>query len=629
MRKGTFYQKGITILEKGVQFVFKIENEAKKIEIGLWAGEKELERIEVPKEYRQGQLYSVVLEKLPEHADSYCYYADGALIADFYAKALAGLREYGAEKKAIRYLFPKQEYDWSGDTTPSYTYGQLIIYGLHVRGFTKHTSSGVKRKGTFAGIREKIPYLTELGITAVDLMPAYEFDEIEKKEGKYQKDPVETTVNYWGFKEGYYYAPKSAYSYSGDTVTEMKDMIKALHKAGIEVIMQFYFPGKVNCSEIAEILRFWVNEYHVDGFHLLGERIPEEVIGADPLLKRTKLIGNHFPAADNLSLLKSGFEKNTALWRYDFTYDIRKALKGDEGCMSSLLSHLQDNPDGIGAIHTIAGYDGFTLNDLVTYERKHNEENGEENQDGTDYNCSWNCGVEGKTRKRSIQLLRRKQMKNALALVMLAQGTPYLRSGDEFGQTQGGNNNPYCQDNEVTWLDWKLQKSNRDFFDYARALIAFRKEHVVFHREQRLKGLDYLGYGCPDISFHGEDAWKPVLEHYSRCVGVMYSGKYALNDKGQADADFYVAINMHWEPHEFALPKSEKEKEWQLCLDTAAIGGFIGSGEEDESDKKEEIISSGKIVVEERSIVVCMSGKRKAVKTEKNETAKSEKKQGK
>ena len=605
MRKGTFYQKGVTRLENGIQFVFKIEESAKEVQIGIFAGEKEVQRVTVPEAYRQGQLYSVVLEKLPKGADSYCYYADGEPVSDFYARGVIGMREYGKEKENLRYLLNQKDYDWEMDETPGHLYGRSVIYGMHVRGFTKHSSSGVRKKGTFAGIREKLPYLKELGITAVELMPAYEFDELEKTEEKYQREVTDSRINYWGFKEGYYYAPKSAYAYGNDAAAEMKDMIKALHKAGMEVLMQFYFPKSVNKSEIPEILRFWVMEYHVDGFHLLGENVPADILGTDPLLKKTKLIGNGFPVAEASPGRKAALERNLGLWRTEFLYDMRKALKGDEGCLPAMITRLQDNSEEAAVINAIAGYDGFTLNDLVSYERKHNEENGEENRDGNDYNCSWNCGVEGKTRKRTVQQLRRKQMRNALALVFLSQGTPYLQSGDEFCQTQDGNNNPYCQDNEVTWLDWKLLKTNRDFYDYTRNLIAFRNAHAVFHREQRLKGLDYLGSGCPDISFHGEDAWKPVFEYYSRCTGVMYSGKYAVNDDRCEDSDFYVAFNMHWEPHEFALPKLQKNKQWQVCIDTSLPGGFCEAEE-----KAEEPIKAGRIVTEERSIVVCQAVKK-------------------
>lgn len=610
MRKGTFYQKGVTILEQEVQFVFQIEKMTENVEIGIFAGKKELQRIAVPKTYRQGALYSVRLT-LPKEADGYCYYADNELVPDLYAKGVLGLKDYGREKKEVRYLLPRQAFDWEGDCAPAYAYSDSVVYGIHVRGFTRHTSSGVRKKGTFAGIKEKLSYLTELGITAIELMPAYEFDEVELLDEKYQDEARGCRINYWGFKRGYYYAPKSAYAYTEDAPAEMKDMIKAAHRAGIEVWMQFYFPKTMNRSEIPEILRFWVTEYHIDGFHLLGEELPTGMIGADALLKQTKLVSDYFPMDEiypqhqKYQRPESGHKKNLAFWKNDFTYDMRKALKGDEGCISPLAFHLQDNQEHAGVINTIAGYDGFTLQDIVSYDRKHNEANGEDNKDGNDYNCSWNCGVEGKTRKRTIQLLRRKQMRNALALVFLSQGTPYLQSGDEFGQTQNGNNNPYCQDNETTWLDWRLLKNNRDFYEYVRSLIAFRKAHAVFHRELQLKGLDYLGCGCPDISLHGKDAWKPLLEHYSRQLGVMYSGRYAVDRNGCADADFYVALNMHWEPHEFALPKLPKDKCWKICLDTSIASGFLT----DETEAVKEIPKNA-IVAEERSIILCQSVKK-------------------
>ncbi|WWR17385.1 alpha-amylase family glycosyl hydrolase [Lachnospiraceae bacterium JLR.KK008] len=580
MRDKSYYPKGVTVVDRGIQFVFKIEEPAADIKIGIFAGERELMRVPVSESCRQGQMYSVLLEDLPEKADSYCYYADGREICDFYARGVVGMRCYGQEKGALRYELPRGSYEWGDEVRPLHSYGQSVIYGLHVRGFTKHTSSAVKKKGTFAGVREKIPYLRELGITAVELMPAYEFDEIDKTESTYQKE-AEIKINYWGFKAGYYYAPKSAYAYGRNAAAEMKDMVRELHKAGIEVLMQFYFPEKTAAAEIPDILRFWVEEYHIDGFHLIGGDAPVVILATDPFLKDTKLIGTHLPLEKIYPKKKGSWNRNLAFWRESFPYDMRKALKGDEGCINAMLSHLQDNEEKAGVVNAIAGYGGFTLQDLVSYDRKHNEENGEENKDGESYNNSWNCGVEGSTRKRSIRLLRRQQMRNALGLVFLSQGVPYLQSGDEFGQTQNGNNNPYCQDNSVTWLDWKLLKSNQDFVDYTKKLIGFRRNHAVFHREQVLKGIDYLGYGNPDISFHGEEAWKPALDHSSRHVGVLYCGKYAQNKGGEKDSDFYVVYNMHWEPHEFALPKLRKEMEWKLCMDTSVPTGYLSEEEEE------------------------------------------------
>ncbi len=567
IRKGSFYPRGVTAVDGGVQFVFQTQKTNAEVSIGLFAGERELARISVPEELRHGLLYSVVIEGIPKRADGYRYYEGGKLLCDRYARGVIGMRRYGKERGELFYALPGKAYDWGDDRPLRRPYSASVIYGLHVRGFTKHASSGVAHKGTFAGIREKLPYLQALGITAIELMPAYEFDEVEKTESPYQKE-AGTRLNYWGFKPGYYYAPKSAYAHDKNASAEMKDMIRALHKAGIEVLMQFYFSGGGNASEIPDILHFWAEEYHIDGFRLIGEKIPSDTLAADPFLRETKLICGEIPLPGN-----GGDDlypnRGLALWRQDFACAMRRALKGDDGSLEGMLYHLRDKEERAGVVNAIASYDGFTLCDLVSYDRKHNEENGEDNRDGSDYNYSWNCGAEGRTRKRAIQSLRRKQIRNALALLFLSQGTPYLRSGDEFGQTQGGNNNPYCQDNPVTWLDWKLTQANAWLLDYTRRLIAFRRAHTVFSREYPLHGADYLGYGCPDISFHGEEAWKPELYPGTRNVGVLYSGKYAQTQSGIADNDFYVAFNLHWEEHRFALPRLPKGMRWRLCMDTA------------------------------------------------------------
>lgn len=613
MRRKSYYPKGVTAVDGGIQFVFRTGKPAANIEIGIFAGEKELMRVPVSESCRRGQLYSVILENLPGKADSYRYFADGKEICDPYARGVAGMRCYGKEKGAPRYLLPAPLYDWEEDRHPGYCYGQSVIYGLHVRGFTKHTSSGVRKKGTFAGIKEKLPYLKELGVTAVELMPAYEFDETERTESVYLKE-AETKINYWGFKEGYYYAPKSAYAYDKNASAEMKDMVRALHKAEIEVLMQFYFSEKTEPGEIPDILRFWVEEYHIDGFHLIGGNVPVVMLATDPLLKETKLICSHLPLEEIYPEKNHVWKRNLAFWRESFPYDMRRALKGDEGCLESMLAHVRDNEEKAGVVNAIAGYGGFTLLDLVSYDRKHNEENGEENKDGEDRNYSWNCGVEGPTRKRSIRLLRRQQMRNALGLVFLSQGVPYLQSGDEFCQTQKGNNNPYCQDNAVTWLDWKLLRTNKDFYDYTRNLIAFRKAHAVFHREQTLRGMDRFGYGNPDISFHGEEAWKPALDYTSRYVGVLYCGKYAKNNDREEDSDFYVVYNMHWEPHEFALPKLQKGMEWKLCMDTSLPTAYPEGGGDVIS------ASDGIALAGERSIQIYQAEKKEENQNESLET---------
>lgn len=609
MKKGKYEPKGVSASAQGVQFVFQIEKTQGAVAIGIFSGEKELQRIPVPESCRFGRLYSVILETVPKEADSYCYYVDEKPVLDFYAKEVYGMKAYGEEKNSLRYRLSLPEYDWEGDAPLQRPYHETVLYGIHVRGFTHHSSSGVRKKGTFAGIVEKLPYLKELGITAIELMPAYEFDEWEAdKENVPYQEQEKFRINYWGFKRGYYYAPKSAYAFSKDAVMEFKDMVKALHSAGIEVLMQFYFQKSEMFSEIADILRFWISEYHIDGFHLIGTEIPVRALTLDAFLQGGKLIFTDLSEQDLYPQQKLVHEKNAAIWKNAFTFDMRRALKGDEGSMEAMLFWLRDNGRDAASIHTIAGYEGFTLRDLVSYEQKHNEANNEENRDGNDYNASWNCGVEGVTRKKSIRQLRLGQMRNALTLVFLSQGTPYLQSGDEFGQTQGGNNNPYCQDNETTWLDWKLLRTNRTFYEFVRALLAFRMEHGVFHGEKALQVMDYLSVGCPDISFHGKEAWKPDTEAWNRHAGVLYCGKYARQKDGKTDCDFYTAYNMHWEEHEFALPKLKKGLVWKLCLDTALVDGGMQEMEAEEMYA----LPGSQILTKERSIRVYCSVKKEA-----------------
>lgn len=593
MRKGNFYPKGVTATGKSFQFVFQINPPARDVRIAVCAGEKELMNITVPDDCRHGRMYSVLVEDIPREADSYLYYADGIVVPDLYARSVWGMRDYGQEKGAVRYRLPERGYDWAGDRAPGRPYSESVIYGVHVRGFTKHTSSGVKKKGTFAGIQEKIPYLKELGITAVELMPAWEFDEFERVPGQYQKDEREK-INYWGFKQGYYYAPKSAYAYGSDAVREMKDMVRALHKAGIEVLMQFYFPDDFPAGEVPDILHFWAEEYHMDGFHLIGKRLPPSLLSFDPFLLDTKLIFEYFSEEEIYGEVGNVPGKNLGFWQEGFTRDMRRALKGDGGCARAMLHCLRNNVGNAGIINSMAGYNGFTLMDLVSYERKHNEENGEDNRDGAEQNYSWNCGAEGRSRKRTVQALRQKQIRNALSLLFLSQGTPYLQSGDEFGQTQEGNNNPYCQDSDVTWIDWRLLRSGRKLYAFTKHLIAFRLAHGVFRQEKPLKGMDYLSHGCPDISVHGREAWRPSLDGDSPCAGVMYCGKYVKDKNGREDSSFYIAYNMHWEPHEFALPKISRDMQWHLCLDTALS--------ETVEEAEEEIRAGSVIVADGRSV---------------------------
>ena len=288
------------------------------------------------------------------------------------------------------------------------------------------------------------------------------------------------------------------------------------------------------------------------------------------MLGNTKLFYTDFSCDEIYDNSDIPAYKNLAVYNDDFMYAVRHFLKSDEGSLLPALGSLRKNPRQTGVINYVTNYSGFTLADLVSYDRKHNEDNGEENRDGENYNVSWNCGFEGRTRKKSVQELRGRQMKNAMLLLLTSQGTPMIVSGDEFGFSHGGNNNPYCQDNGVSWLNWRLQETNQEFFSFVKQAIAYRKKHPVLHRPDELAMMDYIACGYLDLSYHGEEAWKLKADNLSRQAGLMYCGCYAKTDRKNDDNFIYIAYNMHWEEHDFALPSLPAGLKWTRVLDTAA-----------------------------------------------------------
>lgn len=611
----TIYPLGVQFTSEGLHISMIFEA---KTECGILLYDrqhKEGIRIPFPPENHKGKIYSMLLKGYQDRNCSYLFYQGEELFQDPYAKAILYSGKYGQKKDAFSHCKASEKtYDWEADKAPMIPFEDSIFYMLHVRGFTKHKSSGVKAKGTYQGIVEKIPYLKELGITAVLFMPTYEFDEIilppEKKQPLTMEQAVASykepilpdeeadktfRLNYWGYKEGLYYVPKYAYAATKDAVTEYKDMVKALHQNGIEVIMQFYFPPSVSHMNMLEILKFWVVEYHIDGFQLMGVDIPLQMLCREPLFSEIKLLCDK--DVDGIAQKeKEDCYRNFGYLDDAFLYDTRKLLKGDDNQINNFIHHNRKNSKAKGIIHYIAKQDGFRLADLVSYDRKHNMANGENNQDGTSYNCSWNCGVEGPSRKKAILSLRLKQMKNAMTFLLLSQGTPLLYSGDEFANTQEGNNNPYCQDNPIGWIKWNLRNSNKELLEYIKALIAFRKAHSVFHAKEPLCGMDYLSCGYPDVSYHGKEAWSPDTGPASRSVGIMYCGNSGQNaDHVKAKAIdmelFYFGINMHWESHVFGLPKLADGLEWIPLFST-----------QPNEEEKQEI--SDNILIPPRTIMV-------------------------
>lgn len=494
---------------------------------------------------------SVVLEQ-PEDYE-YCYKIGGKIVPDPYGKAFSGREHWsvskGKEKRKLRTRIVTDTFDWEKSQFPHLKKEDVIAYSLHVRGFTKHSSSGVAHKGTFDGVTEKLPYLQKLGINQIHLMPVYEFDENQRH------------VNYWGYGKAYFFAPKASYA-AGDPVNEMKSLVRQMHLAGIEVILEMPFTEGTTFSMILDCLRYWVMQYHVDGFIVNPYICNPDELAKDPVLAKSKILKK-----------EDGFQNV-----------MRRFLKGDEGMIRDVICQLKNQDTQL--YNYIASHNGFTLCDVVSYDGKHNEANGENNLDGPDYNYSWNCGAEGNSRKKAVNELRKNQIFNAFFLLLFAQGMPCILSGDEFMNTQKGNNNAYCQDNLISWLDWNQLSRQEELYTFVCRLIALRKACM---KQIAKKSEDTMGRsGIPQISYHGEDAWQMPAGRASRQLGVFYHEE-------STEKDFYIAYNMHWLSHSFALPSLPKGMEW-VC---------IAGTKEGVLDEKEAVpVKDKKVQLEERTIKV-------------------------
>ena len=494
---------------------------------------------------------SVVLEQ-PEDYE-YCYKIGGKIVPDPYGKAFSGREHWsvskGKEKRTLRTRIVTDTFDWGKSQFPHLKKEDVIAYSLHVRGFTKHSSSGVAHKGTFDGVTEKLPYLQKLGINQIHLMPVYEFDENQRH------------VNYWGYGKAYFFAPKASYA-AGDPVNEMKSLVRQMHLAGIEVILEMPFTEGTTFSLILDCLRYWVMQYHVDGFIVNPYICNPDELAKDPVLAKSKILKK-----------EDGFQNV-----------MRRFLKGDEGMIWDVICQLKNQDTQL--YNYIASHNGFTLCDVVSYDGKHNEANGENNLDGPDYNYSWNCGAEGYSRKKAVNELRKNQIFNAFFLLLFAQGMPCILSGDEFMNTQKGNNNAYCQDNLISWLDWNQLSRQEELYTFVCRLIALRKACM---KQTAKKSEDTMGRsGIPQISYHGEDAWQMPAGRASRQLGVFYHEECT-------EKDFYIAYNMHWLSHSFALPSLPKGMEW-VC---------IAGTKEGVLDEKEAVpVKDKKVQLEERTIKV-------------------------
>lgn len=584
--------------------------------------------IKMQNSLRFGNVFSVTVpESEVSSALGYRYEAFGKEFIDPYATKILGREQYGLipnvigeNKERLHGLLGTwdfTEFQWGEDTPLCHSYSDMILYKLHVRGFTKSDDSKVRNKGTYKGIIEKIPYFKELGINALFFMPCVEFNErmepvpllseLPNATNEYHKkgnfpyhiSKEECKLNFWGYTtDGFYFAPKSSYASTPyDASNEMKQMVKKLHENGIEIVLDMNFPGEMSAQCMIDCLRYWVHYYHIDGFRTNVEESIQQLFARDPYLVGIKLFTTHWNTDAIYGREMVPHTKTLAEYTDGFLIDVRRFLKGDEGQIGQIMARIRTNPEKIGVINYITDHNGFPLADLYSYDGKHNEANKEGNRDGTDFNYSWNCGVEGDTSRRKIKELRLQMMKNAFMFLLLSQGTPMILQGDEFGNSQEGNNNAYCQDNSIGWVSWSEKKKNKELFSFVKQLICFRKFHPVLHNVRELGGIDILSCGCPDISYHGSKAWYPDYSHSSRTLGVLFHGAFALKDRTTSDASCYIAMNAHWEEHSFALPSFQTNSEWKLALSSKEDKTFDKEGNNNISYKTSVVVPARTIQV--------------------------------
>lgn len=672
LRAGSPIPFGATNVMGGINFSVYSRHAASCTLVLFEPGEGEpFAEVPFPSEFRIGDVWAMIVFELEPDTIEYGFRMDGPwapeqghrfdrskVLLDPTARSISGSGAWGfapdrQEPYPYRTRLQAKDFDWEDDCPLDRPLQDLTLYEAHVRGFTRSPLSRVKHPGTFAGIRAKIPYLKELGINCIELLPVFEFDETDID----RRDPVtERLWNYWGYNTISFFAPKAGYAATGEAglqADELKATVKELHRNEIEVILdvvfnhtaegndqgptisfrgldnktyymltpygQYYnFSGvgnTFNCNNpvvrdfVVGCLRYWVAEYHIDGFRfdlasILG-RAPDgaplhnppliESLAGDPVLGRTKLIAEAWDAGGLYQVGAFPSYNRWAEWNGRYRDCIRKYLKGDMGQVGEIAARIKGSPDlyrGRGAaasINFVTCHDGFTLADLVTYNNKHNEANGEHNGDGANDNNSWNCGVEGPTNDPEIKALRHRQIKNALVILMVSQGVPMLRMGDECGQTQQGNNNAYCHDSPLTWLDWGLLGRNIELFRFCRLMIRFRKQHPVL-RDPR-----HPGEGSAQVIWHGTRPW---FADWSPCSRVLAFHRVAPEGTGLDIV--YVAMNMYWEALEFGLPSPPRRLRWHVAANTS-----MPSPEDIwEPGQEPELEDQGKIQVGGRSIMV-------------------------
>lgn len=646
IRPGFFRMYGACVASNGVSFTINSHG-ATRCTLLLFKPQapKPYARIPFPDSYRIGDTYSMLVYDIKPNEFEYAFSFDGPyepakgllfneenVLLDPYSRAVTGQRKWGEKPEGgkdfeYRARVVKSSFDWGNIKQLEQPFEDLVIYEIHVRGYTKDKSSGVSAPGTFAGLKDKIPYLKDLGINAVELMPIFEFDEMESAR---VVDGVQL-YNYWGYNTVSFFAPNTSYAFNeehnheGD---ELKSLIKALKENGIEVILDvvfnhtaegnemgpcFSFKGidnnvyymltpdahyynfsgcgnVMNCNHpvvrnfIIDCLRHWAIEYRVDGFRFdLASILGRDQNGApmanppileslafDPVLGKMKLIAEAWDAGGLYQVGSFPSWNRWAEWNGRYRDDMRSFLKGDDGMAGNAITRITGSrdlysPESRGhkaSVNFLTCHDGFTLYDLYSYNEKHNEKNGWNNTDGDNNGHSWNCGAEGETDDPNVNGLRRRLIKNAFAALLCSRGPAMFFAGDEFCNTQFGNNNAYCQDNIISWLDWGRLEEFKEIHDFVRHMIQFRKEHPILRKMTKPSSCQF-----PEISVHNGTPFNASTDYKTKLIGIMYAGR---NEEDTEDDIVFYCMNAYWEPLVMQLPVLPNGKHWHVDTNTNA-----------------------------------------------------------
>lgn len=646
IRPGFFRMYGACVASNGVSFTINSHG-ATRCTLLLFKPQapKPYARIPFPDSYRIGDTYSMLVFDIKPDEFEYAFSFDGPyepakgllfneenVLLDPYSRAVTGQRKWGEKPEGgkdfeYRARVVKSNFDWGNIKQLEQPFEDLVIYETHVRGYTKDKSSGVSAPGTFAGLKDKIPYLKDLGINAVELMPIFEFDEMESAR---VVDGVQL-YNYWGYNTVSFFAPNTSYAFNeehnheGD---ELKSLIKALKENGIEVIIDvvfnhtaegnemgpcFSFKGidnnvyymltpdahyynfsgcgnVMNCNHpvvrsfIIDCLRHWAIEYRVDGFRFdLASILGRDQNGApmanppileslafDPVLGKMKLIAEAWDAGGLYQVGSFPSWNRWAEWNGRYRDDMRSFLKGDDGMAGNAITRITGSrdlysPESRGhkaSVNFMTCHDGFTLYDLYSYNEKHNEKNGWNNTDGDNNGHSWNCGAEGETDDPNVNGLRRRLIKNAFAALLCSRGPAMFFAGDEFCNTQFGNNNAYCQDNIISWLDWSRLEKFKEIHDFVRHMIQFRKEHPILRKMTKPSSCQF-----PEISVHNGTPFNASTDYKTKLIGIMYAGR---NEEDTEDDIVFYCMNAYWEPLVMQLPVLPNGKHWHVDTNTNA-----------------------------------------------------------